>query len=257
MDRRVSRAGSGVAGCALPGLTRLCRCAARRPGQVSLCGAARARLELKPSFSLRGVGSPARDTEDPCLIFRYRWHSRNLLLTPQDHQFLLLHDRCLETRFYTPSSNPSPKEGLNKQSLEQSLEVVFCPVSASPGWCPGTIHHVSVWAPPPLTAAENGEETLAFRHHSTEYFNILCEAKWFWYRWKWGAASTLIYKMCQRLFSDPEANSYCKDHVHTDSLPFPPKRGAAASLPSGNHLWPVITFRQEWKNPRLKLCSLF
>ena len=190
MDRRLSRAGSGVSGCALPGLTHLCRCAALRPGQVSLCGAAtlcRARLELKPSFSLCSVDSPARDTEDPCLTFRYHWHSGNLLLTPQDHEFLLLHDRCLETRFYTPSSNLSPKEGLNKQSLETVPGGIFLScfsftrvlLCQDPGaGCPGTIQHVSVWAPPPLTAAEKGEKTFAFRHHSTEYFNILCEAKW-------------------------------------------------------------------------------
>lgn len=92
VDRRLSRAGSGAAGCALPGLTCPCRWAALRPGQVSLCGTAtlcRARLELKPSFSLRGVDSPARDAEDPWLTFRYHWHSRNLLLTPQDRKFLL------------------------------------------------------------------------------------------------------------------------------------------------------------------------
>lgn len=77
---------------------------------------------------------------------------------------------------------------------------------------------------------------------------------------KWGAASTLIHKstkVCQRLLFDPEENSHYKDHFHTDSLLFLPKKVAAAALPSGNHLWPVITLRQEWKNPRLKLRSMF
>lgn len=47
---------------------------------------------------------------------------------------------------------------------------------------------------------------------------------------KWGSAPTLIYKICQRLFSDSEANSHCKDHVHTESPAFPPKRGACRCL---------------------------
>ena len=190
VDCHLSRVGSSVAiaACALPGLTHLgclCECATLGPEQVSLCGTAtlcRAHLELKWSVSLQSMDSPERDTDDPCLIFRYHhWHSRNLLLTPQDHKFLLLHDRYLETRFYTPSSNLSPKEGLNKQSLEIVPGAILLPCFSFTrvllcqdlgAGCPGTIQRVSVWAPPPLTAAKSGKETLAFRHYSTD-FNIL------------------------------------------------------------------------------------
>jgi len=115
-------------------------------------------LELKTSFLLQGVDSPERDTET-CLIFRYHQHSRNLLLTPQDHKFL---------QFCIPSSNLSPTEGLNKQPLEAVPGVILLPCFSFTrvllrqdlgAGCLGTGQHIGVWAPPPFAADKSGKET--------------------------------------------------------------------------------------------------
>lgn len=67
-----------------------------------------------------------------CLIFRYHWHPRNLLLTPQVHKFILLHHWCLEIAFCNPSSSLSPKHSLKNSPWKL---LFLCPASASPGCC--------------------------------------------------------------------------------------------------------------------------